>query len=59
VVFFGLFLHPPAAGAVVRRETPGAAPVSGAIAWAQVLYQSVTSGGAISLELAAQPGGLD
>ena len=38
-------------GAIIRRNDPAAPALDGAAAWARLLYQSVTTGDAMTLNL--------
>jgi hypothetical protein len=46
-------------GQTVRRNDPNAPPLTGAVAWARLLYQSNTTGGAVTFQPAGPSGGLN
>jgi hypothetical protein len=45
-------------GGVIRRNTPGAPALQGNVAWARLLFQSVSTGDEFTLHLESAPGGL-
>lgn len=55
----GVLIQTAPTGAILRRGTAGANAVQGALAWSNLLFQSVTSGGALTLELSESGGGMD
>lgn len=55
----GALIQTAGVGAIIRRNEHQPRALAGAVSWSRLLYQSVTGGGAVSLQLEPQAGWLD